>query len=157
MNKNITIVLAIILVLVLGLVVFSDSKPVTENESETSESNLNLTAGPIVGSVKSETLGEYLTDTTGKTLYVFSDDKKLESVCKDDCLNKWPPFVAEKDPATFTDKLTKRMNIIKRSDGSIQYAYGEKPVYYFAEDMAPGDTKGNGLGNGKWSIVLITE
>ena len=156
MKKNIAIVLGAILVLFIVLVLSSDNTPVTENDG--TAANINLTAGPVVGSVKSETLGEYLTDTKGMTLYVFSDDKKLQSVCKDACLQKWPPFAYDsKDPASFTDTLSKRMNVIERSDGAIQYAYGEKPVYYYVGDKAPGEVNGNGLNDGKWSIVVITQ
>src|SRR3989344_5772002 len=148
MNKNLVIVLVIILIVIVGLTLLSEEKTGTQVGSENSVADINLTAGPIVGSVKSESLGEYLTDAEGKTLYVFADDKSLKSSCVDACLQKWPPFSAAKDPATFTDMLSKRMNVIERSDGAIQYAYGEKPVYYYVGDKAPGEVNGNGLNDG---------
>lgn len=162
MSKNITGALVIILVLAGGLALFSlnkDKRPETGNgptQTENGGADISLVAGPVVGSVKSS-LGEYLTDTKGMTLYVYADDKKLKSSCAGDCLKKWPPFMYDdKGLELFTDVLSKRMNVIKRDDGSYQYAYGEKPVYYYAGDDKPGDTLGNGLNAGKWSIVPIT-
>jgi predicted lipoprotein with Yx(FWY)xxD motif len=40
----------------------------------------------------------------------------------------------------------------KQANGSSQVTYGGKPLYYFAGDKAPGDTKGQGL-NGVWWVV----
>ena len=112
----------------------------------------------IASSKKSVSLGEYLTDTKDMTLYVSALDKRLQSSCVGDCLKTWPPFMYDnKNIASSTDMISKRMNVIKRSDGSFQYAYGEKPVYYYVGDKNPGDTNGNGLGSGKWSVVIITK
>ncbi|TSC78042.1 MAG: hypothetical protein G01um101424_176 [Parcubacteria group bacterium Gr01-1014_24] len=159
-NRNIISAFVIVLVLIGGVIFYLNKTPRAENGAGggNESTNLNLVAGPIVGSVKSETLGEYLTDTTGMTLYVFADDKKLQSSCVGDCSQKWPPFIYDnKDVASFTDTLSKRMNVIPESaDRWATYAYGEKPVYYYIGDKKPGEVNGNGLNDGKWSIVPIT-
>jgi len=166
-NKNALSLLIIVLVIVGGLVFyFKGELPFGREDgnintdavkNNDSGSGLDFVSGEVVGSVKSATLGEYLTDTKGMTLYVFADDKKLESSCTGTCLEMWPAFVFDnKDLKASTDTLSKRMNVIKRTDGTYQYAYGEKPVYYYAGDKNPGDTNGNGLNNGKWSIIVIT-
>ncbi len=159
MTKNTTSVVVVsILVIAAGLFLYYYSKnPDMMGGTYGSSALKGLTAGPIVGSVKSETLGEYLTDTKGATLYVFAADKKLESNCNGECAKTWMPFMYDnQDPSKFTDTLSKRMNTVKRMDGTYQYAYGEKPLYYYVGDQNPGEAKGNGMGEGKWSVVLIT-
>ncbi len=49
---------------------------------------------------------------------------------------------AGKDPATIT-----------RDDGSKQVTYKGLPLYRFAQDAAPGDTKGDGFANGLWAAA----
>lgn len=155
------LVLVTVSALIGGVIFYLNKTPRVENGTETGNGKvkLNLVAGPVVGSVKSETLGEYLTDTKGMTLYVFADDEKLKSVCMDACLEKWPPLMYDnKDVASLSDTLSKRMNVIKQTDDRwATYAYGEKPLYYYVGDKYPGEVNGNGLDNGKWSIVLIAE
>ncbi|MBI2356259.1 MAG: hypothetical protein HYV13_03600 [Candidatus Doudnabacteria bacterium] len=116
-------------------------------------------AGRTLGSVKSEELGAYLTDYEGMTVYVFADDKKLESTCYDECLENWTPY--KWDPTqnfeSLTHPLDKKANAVTRSDGTRQYAFGIQPLYYYQGDKIPGDVNGNGLDNGKWGIVPITE
>ncbi|MBA3733150.1 hypothetical protein H0W91_02110 [Patescibacteria group bacterium] len=112
----------------------------------------------ISSSRRTTALGEYLTDGRGMTLYVSADDKRLASSCTGDCAKTWIPYAYDnKNIASSTDMLSKRMNVIKRPDGTYQYAYGEKPVYFYVGDKAPGDTNGNGLNAGKWSVVGITK
>lgn len=160
-SKNTISALVIILVIIGGVAFYLNKAPSMGNKNSVTapvKTSTGLVAGLVVGSVKSAALGEYLTDTKGMTLYVFADDKKLESSCAGECLKTWPAFVYDgKDIKSATDMLSKRMNVAKRSDGTYQYAYGEKPVYYYVGDKSPSETNGNGMNNGKWSIVLITK
>ncbi len=162
MNKNIISWLIVVLVLIGGAALYLNSAPVANKgngKTENTTSGVSGTAtSAVVGSAKSEKLGEYLTDIKGMTLYVFADDKKSTSSCVGECSKNWPPFVYDnKNLISFTDLLSKRMNVAKRNDGSYQYAYGEKPVYYYVGDKNPGDMNGNGLDGGKWSVVSITK
>lgn len=114
--------------------------------------------GPILGSsVHKESGMRYLVDPEGRTLYVFADDQDGKSFCFDLCINNWPIYVATQDPSNLNDALSKRINVLRRQDGQNQYVYGNKPLYYYNGDLAPGDTKGNGLNDGKWAIVPLTE
>jgi len=83
-----------------------------------------------------------LTDAKGMTLYTFDNDKEPnKSACTGNCLNNWPVLkagAADKDMGSFT--------VITRDDGSKQWAYKGKPLYYFAMDKAPGDKAGDGRG-----------
>ena len=43
--------------------------------------------------------------------------------------------------------------VIARDDGSKQWAYKGKPLYYFKNDAKAGDTVGDGKGNNVWHIA----
>lgn len=88
-----------------------------------------------------------MTNAEGRTLYTFDKDSKGVSVCNGTCAAIWPPFVAGSDA-----KNHERMTIIARADGSRQWAFDGKPLYFFAADQKPGDMNGDGEG-GVWHIV----
>jgi predicted lipoprotein with Yx(FWY)xxD motif len=96
-------------------------------------------------------LGEILVDGEGLTLYVFLSDGPGESTCEDACAEAWPPVPGD----DVTDDLASgsaEIGTITRSDGSQQAAIGDRPLYYFVGDEAPGETNGQGL-NGVWWVV----
>ena len=89
---------------------------------------------------KAGDLGTILTGPNSMTLYTFANDKEMgKSACSGSCAETWPAFlVGAKDPAP-----KEPLSVITRPDGSKQYAYKGKPLYYFKNDNAPGDTKGD--------------
>ena len=89
-----------------------------------------------------------LTDAKGMTLYVFDKDTKGMSACYDACAKLWPPYLAK-------DKTKKGegWTTTKRKDGSMQWAYDGKPLYYYSEDKKAGEAKGNGF-KGVWHTVV---
>src|ERR1044071_3779725 len=83
-----------------------------------------------------------LMDAKGMTLYTFDNDKEPnKSACAGNCLNNWPILKAEA-----TDKDMGDWKVIIRDDGTKQWAYKGKPLYYFAMDKAAGDKAGDGRG-----------
>ena len=81
-------------------------------------------------------------DAKGMTLYTFDNDKEPnKSACSGNCLNNWPVLKAEA-----SDKDMGDWKVITRDDGSKQWAYKGKPLYYFAMDKAAGDKLGDGRG-----------
>jgi predicted lipoprotein with Yx(FWY)xxD motif len=94
-------------------------------------------------------LGTFLVDGAGMTLYVFDNDKDPgKSTCSEGCAKAWPPFGPKAgDPAP-----TGSLGVIARDDGSKQYGYKGKPLYYYAKDKKAGDTTGHGAGN-RWWVV----
>ncbi len=119
---------------------------------------LYVVKGPLISKASHPTFGEYLADKKGMTLYVYSNDRLgQEPSCYDECLTHWIPFLSKgKDPQESSEKKKKKLRTTARKDGSLQYAYLGKPLYYFKPDENPGDIKGRGLNN-LWSIVLISE
>jgi predicted lipoprotein with Yx(FWY)xxD motif len=47
------------------------------------------------------------------------------------------------------------LGTITRDDGAMQVTYNGWPLYYFADDTAPGDANGQGLGD-VWFLVSPT-
>jgi predicted lipoprotein with Yx(FWY)xxD motif len=88
-----------------------------------------------------------LADAKGMTLYTFDKDMKGMSMCSGKCAMNWPPLAADADAKPVGD-----WTIVKRDDGSMQWAYKGKPLYTFAKDANPGETKGEGVGT-VWHAV----
>jgi predicted lipoprotein with Yx(FWY)xxD motif len=98
---------------------------------------------PTVKTRQDPKLGTFLTDGTGKTLYVFTKDAPGKSTCTGDCAKEWPPFTAP-DPLTLPAGVGGKLDRIARDDGTMQVAYDGMPLYYFDEDKQPGDVTGQG-------------
>ena len=88
-----------------------------------------------------------MVDHKGMTLYTFDKDSGGKSMCNDDCAKNWPPMMA---PAGAT--ADGKWSVIKRDDGTRQYAYDGKPLYTFVKDKAPGDMTGDKMKD-VWHVV----
>ncbi len=100
-----------------------------------------------IGYSSNASIGFYLTNGTGWTLYLFKADKPNNgtSACYDKCAKVWPPFYVA------NLRLSPGLNAssfatITRTDGTKQLTYNGYPLYYFAPDKKAGDTKGQGVG-----------
>ena len=83
-----------------------------------------------------------LTDTKGMTLYTWDKDKEAnKSACEGNCIMTWQALKAADAAKDMGD-----WKVITRSDGSKQWAYKGKPLYYFVMDKAAGDQVGEGKG-----------
>lgn len=88
----------------------------------------------------------------GLTLYRFDNDtaKPSKSTCNGDCAKTWPPVTVAKGGRIFISGVKKSaVGVVKRDDGRLQVTIKGWPVYRFAKDTKPGDTKGQGVG-GTW-------
>ena len=104
-------------------------------------------------SVKTAQIGNatVLTNTKGFTLYAFSPDTSTTSKCVGTCAQIWPPVLG---PVTAAG-VTGTFGTIKRADGTTQATFDGHPLYTYAGDTAPGQTKGNGI-KGLWSEVTTS-
>jgi len=106
----------------------------------------SLPAAPVytIEMVTGGPSGTYLTGEDGKTLYVFDKDTTPGvSACTDtECLDEWPPFVnGGRDVFVAGDGVTG----VVAEDADGQVTYDGRPLYYFKDDAAAGDVKGQGL------------
>jgi predicted lipoprotein with Yx(FWY)xxD motif len=96
-------------------------------------------------------LGKVLVDGKGMTLYTFDKDTAGKSMCNGDCAKAWPPAMAME-----SDKPVGDLKIIKRDDGTMQWADGDKPLYTFVKDTKPGDVTGENFKD-VWHVVKESE
>jgi predicted lipoprotein with Yx(FWY)xxD motif len=89
-----------------------------------------------------------LVDGKMMTLYTFAKDQPGVSNCNDNCAKNWPPLIASANAQPSGD-----WTIITRADGSKQWAYKGMPLYKWSKDAKPGDTTGEGVGNGAWKTA----
>ena len=96
-------------------------------------------------------LGDIIVDDTGLTMYLFMPDAQGDvSVCNDDCAANWPPVGAVQSVEDGLDEAL--VGSITRDDGTTQGTYNGWPLYYFANDAAPGDVNGQGANEVWWVI-----
>jgi predicted lipoprotein with Yx(FWY)xxD motif len=110
---------------------------------------LAFTAFASAGGVPVKTVDGVLVGKKGMTLYTFDKDDagSGKSVCNDKCAVNWPPLKAAKG-----SKASGDYSIITRDDGTMQWSFKGKPLYYWLKDAKPGDKTGDGV-NGVWHIV----
>ena len=82
-----------------------------------------------------------LTAKNGMTLYVFDKDTGGAPTCYDGCAKQWPPYLAKGG-----EKMGDGWATVKRKDGSMQWTYHNRPVYFYADDKKAGDANGDGVG-----------
>jgi predicted lipoprotein with Yx(FWY)xxD motif len=98
-------------------------------------------------------LGKILVDGKGMTLYLYSRDTLGTSNCYDACEQRWPILRPGADgKATGSADVGGTLATITRKDGTMQVTYNNIPLYYWYQDQAVGDTKGQASG-GVWWIV----
>lgn len=99
--------------------------------------------------VSSGDVGDYLVaNLGGKTLYTFNNDTEGVSNCSGDCATNWPPFtVGENVQLVAGAGAEGELGTITRDDGALQVTYNGMPLYFWKDDLAPGDTNGQGLGD----------
>jgi predicted lipoprotein with Yx(FWY)xxD motif len=101
--------------------------------------------------VENSTFGKILSDKDGRTLYFFSRDTKLKSVCEGGCLDAWPIFYSENLSASEGLNVSD-FSTVTRTDGLKQTSYKGFPLYYFNQDAQAGDTKGEGVSDA-WFVA----
>lgn len=84
--------------------------------------------------------------SNGMTVYTFTKDVKDSgtSACTGGCIAKWPALTvaAGATPAAGDGVTGKLATITRPDDGTLQVTYNGLPLYFFANDKAPGDANG---------------
>ena len=81
-----------------------------------------------------------MVNPAGMTLYTFDKDmaNSGKSTCNGPCAALWPPLMAAAAEPAGGD-----YSIVKRDDGTQQWAYKGKPVYTYQADQKAGDRSGD--------------
>lgn len=130
---------------------FGDRAKEEAEEHAAEASPMAMGATTVV--VKSDPkLGDFLTDSEGRTLYLFINDTEMGvSTCGGDCLKNWPAYTAA-EPLTLPEGVDGELTLVDTPDGVKTVAYNGIPLYYFGGDTEAGQTNGQGIG-GVWWVV----
>ena len=107
----------------------------------------NYVASQSGSYTRSSAAGDVLTTPDGMTVYVYDKEAEGSPSCYGECAEDWPPVLAPAEGKPFGD-----LSLVKRIDGTRQWAYRGKPLHLYHEDQAPGDAKGDNL-DGFWHAV----
>ena len=100
-------------------------------------------------------LGQILVDGSGKTLYLFVKDTGTASTCYTSCAQFWPPLLTTGPPQAGAGAQASLLGTTQRTDGTTEVTYAGHPVYFFLNDKAAGDSKGQGVDGfgGLWWVL----
>jgi predicted lipoprotein with Yx(FWY)xxD motif len=102
---------------------------------------------PAVAKIATTGSSSLFTGSNGMTLYTEDTDTAGKSACNGACATNWPPLTAAADAKPVGDFTT-----ITRDDGTLQWAYKGKPLYFWKNDKQPGDVTGDGVA-GRWHVA----
>jgi predicted lipoprotein with Yx(FWY)xxD motif len=130
----------------------ASSAPAASSASSTAS---NAAASGAVVKVTHGAKGVYLTDGSGRALYLWAADPNGRSTCSGACAQAWPPLTTKGAPTGSGGIASAKLTTITRSNGAKQVVYNGHPLYYFAGDTGPGTTSGQGSNSfgAKWWLV----
>jgi predicted lipoprotein with Yx(FWY)xxD motif len=105
--------------------------------------------------VRKGTLGRYIADRRGFTLYLFEKDRGGKSSCYGTCAKVWSPYLTSGRPTAGSGVSASKIGTTKRRDGKIQVTYGRHPLYHYDDDHKVGQTEGQGSKafGAEWYVV----
>jgi predicted lipoprotein with Yx(FWY)xxD motif len=97
----------------------------------------------------------FLTDASGRAVYLWVKDTGGTSACSGACAGAWPPVTASGTVTASGSAVASDLGTITRSDGSKQVTYDGHPLYYFSGDSGAGTASGQGSDGfgAKWWLV----
>jgi predicted lipoprotein with Yx(FWY)xxD motif len=99
--------------------------------------------------VPSTTHDAFYADAKGMTFYTFAKaSPRGVSSCTGECASLWPPAIAPPGSVAAAD-----WGVIRRAEGTLQWAHRGAPLYRYSKDTAIGDTRGEGLEAGAWHAL----
>ncbi len=111
------------------------------------------TPAVVILTVHHGSVGTYVTDSRGMSLYIRTTDSANKSTCDTSCLTSWPPLLLQPGQTVQAGTgVTGKVGSFKRPDGSTQVTLSGMPLYYFSGDTAAGQTNGQGV-KGVWFLA----
>lgn len=110
------------------------------------------TGEPTVNVATDPSLGQYLVDGKGMTLYIYTRDTADKSNCTGDCLVAWPPVLTQGNPIFGPGTDDSKIGSALLADGARIVTYNHMPLYYYVKDTKAGDITGQGVGS-VWYVI----
>lgn len=133
-------------------VVAATQPPTAMAASDTPAATAMSSSAASVMVSQNATLGSFLVDAKGMTLYLYTNDTPGTSTCTGGCASIWPPLLTNGAPVAGQGVDAAMLGTTQRADGTTQVTYNSWPLYYFASDSATGDTQGEGKGS-VWYVI----
>jgi predicted lipoprotein with Yx(FWY)xxD motif len=114
----------------------SQPEPLTASRHAAPRQDPVRHAGRTITTRRSQ-YGRLLVDGTDRTIYLFTRDHSTASTCYGACSVAWPPVLTTAAP-TAQGELLKRLGTKRRRDGHLQVTYNGHPLYYYVNDIKPG-------------------
>jgi predicted lipoprotein with Yx(FWY)xxD motif len=97
---------------------------------------------------------QILTNPAGMTVYYLTSDNATAPKCAGACLTHWPPLLSTGGQLALAAGVSGTLTAVQNPNGN-QVAYNGHLLYSFANDKAPGDTKGEGINafGGTWHVA----
>lgn len=167
MNKNIIIVTIIGLVFVIGggmlyanhkVQQVNEAKMMQQNDAMKQKQGKGVMMHPtdaMMGKSDLIMMGKnamhpsFVTAANDMTLYTFDNDGANQSTCTGGCATTWSAYL---ETGTVPTSMPAHLGAFKRTDGSMQYTWDNKPLYFYSGDKKVGDTNGDGI-DGVWHIA----
>jgi len=122
---------------------------VANTEVTTTTAGSSSAAATTVAVAQNSTIGKkILVDSKGLTLYVWDNDKTPgQSSCdaSSQCAAAWPAFYVTGTPTYGAGLSASMFSTITAPNGQKQLAVNGKPLYYWIQDKATGDAKGQNI------------
>jgi len=128
------------------------STPAPSTPVPATEPAPDAAGAPATVTTATGSLGTFLTDGDGRTLYLFTPDSPGVSTCTGACLQAWPALVTDGTPEAAGMADATLLGTLVRDDGGVQVTYAGWPLYAFAGDTVAGDVNGQGV-EGVWFLV----
>jgi predicted lipoprotein with Yx(FWY)xxD motif len=140
-------------VLIVGAALVACSAGGTSSTPASASPSASESAAASVGSattVEAKPVGSIGTalvaGSNGMTVYTFTKDVRDsgKSNCTGDCLTAWPALTVDEGvtPSGGSGVAGTLGTITRTDDQTIQVTYNGLPLYFFANDTAPGDANG---------------
>jgi predicted lipoprotein with Yx(FWY)xxD motif len=115
-------------------------------------------SGATVIKTASSSGNTFLTDGSGRAVYLWVKDTGGTSACTGACAGAWPPVTTTGTATASGSAKSSDLGTITRSDGTKQVTYDGHPLYYFSGDTGSGTATGQGSDGfgAKWWLVAPT-
>jgi predicted lipoprotein with Yx(FWY)xxD motif len=100
-------------------------------------------------------VGTVLVNSAGRTLYVFSKDKREKVTCSSSCEAYWQQYVASGSIVAGSGVKKSLLGKIKAPNGKEQVTYNRWPLYTYVGDSKSGVATGEGINSfgGIWHAI----
>jgi predicted lipoprotein with Yx(FWY)xxD motif len=148
----------------LGIALLAGACASSPSSSSSTQAATSSTAAPaggsstgsaVVISTGSSSGGSFLTNGSGRAVYMWVKDGHDQSMCTGACVSTWPPVTTTGSATASGSAMAADLGTITRSDGTKQVTYDGHPLYYYVGDTGSGTVNGQGsTGYGAYWWVL---